>query len=88
MTSMSAIPDDLACKELVEIITDYLEGRLPEGERARFERHLGGCGGCRTYLEQMRQTITLSGKLTEDEMQPEAREELLSVFRKWKQGRE
>lgn len=88
MTSMSTIPDDLACKELVEIITDYLEGRLPAGEKARFEKHLEGCGGCRNYLEQMRQTITLSGKLTEDSVQPEARDELLSVFRKWKQGRE
>lgn len=85
---MSTIPEDLACRELVEIITDYLEGKLPEPESARLELHLEGCRGCRTYLEQMKQTITLAGKLTEDSVQPEAREELLSVFQKWKQERE
>jgi anti-sigma factor RsiW len=46
--------DDLPCQQLVELVTDYLEERLPPAERARFDAHLEICSGCRTYLEQMR----------------------------------
>ena len=75
---------ELACQELVELVTDYLEGTLPAAERARFEEHLEGCSGCRAYLEQMRQTIRVLHRLTEDTLAPEAKEELLRVFRDWK----
>ena len=51
---------DMACAELVEVITDYLEGKLPAGDRRRFERHLRACDGCDAYLDQMRTTISLS----------------------------
>ena len=47
----------LSCQELVELVTDYLEGALPEAERIRFDDHLGGCDGCSAYLSQMRATI-------------------------------
>jgi len=76
---------DLTCKELVEIVTDYIEDTLPPDERDRFETHLGTCDGCRTYLEQMRETIRLTGMLREEEISPLARDELLEVFRGWKQ---
>jgi anti-sigma factor RsiW len=73
------------CKGLVELVTDYLEGALPEPERASFERHLAGCDGCGAYLEQMRVTIELTGLLTEDTIPAEGREELLGVFRAWRE---
>jgi anti-sigma factor RsiW len=76
--------NELTCRELVELVTAYLEGVLPQGERARFEAHLATCRGCRAYLEQMRQTIRLAGTLTEVTISPEAREELLELFRDWK----
>ena len=74
----------LACKELVELVTDYLEGTLAPEQRARFEEHLAGCGGCRTYLAQMRETIHLTGTLSEDDIAPQAEDELLRAFRDWK----
>ena len=74
----------LTCKELVELVTDYLEDRLPVAERARFEVHLTSCQGCRNYLEQMGQTLRLLGELTEDSLEPETQQELLEVFRNWK----
>jgi len=83
---MPDVNDDLPCQELVELVTDYLEGRLPPLERLRFEAHLAQCGGCRTYLEQMRQTIRALGRLTEDSIEAQAKERLLSVFRGWKRG--
>jgi anti-sigma factor RsiW len=76
--------EQLSCQELVELVTDYLEGALPEEARVRFEEHIGGCDGCRVYLEQMRQTITLLGRLPEEALAPDAERELLEAFRGWR----
>lgn len=75
---------ELTCKELVELVTDYVEAVLPPEERDRFERHLNACEGCRRYIEQMRQTITLTGALTAHDVSPQAGRKLLDVFRDWK----
>ncbi len=82
-----AAEEEISCKELVELVTDYLEGVLPSEERARFEEHLSQCPGCEIYLEQMRQIIRTMGKLSEDSTPPPARETLLQAFRSWKQTR-
>ena len=83
---MFASDDDLPCQELVELVTDYLEGRLSASERLRFEAHLTGCSGCRTYLEQMRQTVRALGRLPEASMELEGKERLLAAFRDWRRG--
>lgn len=77
--------DWLTCREFVEIVTEYLEGTLSPRERERFEAHLAVCPGCQIYLEQIRETIRLSGKLTEDSISLDAQSELLRAFRDWKQ---
>jgi predicted anti-sigma-YlaC factor YlaD len=77
---------NLTCKELVELVTEYLEDAMPVEEKDRFEAHLGGCEGCRRYVEQMRQTIRLTGQLSEQDVSPEAERKLLDVFRDWKAG--
>ena len=81
-----AAQDEMSCKELVEVVTDYLEGVLPSQDRARFEEHLGQCPGCQTYLEQMRQVIHTLGKLNEDSIPPGAWETLQQAFRNWKRA--
>ena len=73
----------ISCQELVELVTDYLEGRLPSAERKRVERPLRGCDGCTRYLEQLRVTIRLTGTLTPDDLSPEAESALLQAFRDW-----
>ncbi len=78
------IGDDLTCQDLVEIITDYLEGALPPAERERFESHLRGCTGCRNYLGQMRLTIALAGRLAPEDLSPGVQSDLLTAFRTWK----
>ncbi|HLF26511.1 MAG TPA: zf-HC2 domain-containing protein [Anaerolineae bacterium] len=75
---------ELSCRELVELITDYLEETLPFSERARFEQHLAMCDGCLNYLAQMRQTIRALGRLTEDSIEPQVQHDLLQIFRDWK----
>jgi anti-sigma factor RsiW len=76
--------NEMACQELVEVITDYLEGTLPESDRARFDAHLATCAGCREYLEQMRALIRLSGNLTAKSIEPATRDSLLRAFRRWR----
>jgi len=80
------ISHDLTCQELVELITDYVEGALAPAERARFEEHLAICTGCHNYLDQMRRTIDTLGKLNEHDLEPVARADLLDLFRDWKRG--
>lgn len=75
-----ATPGDLACIELVELLTDYLEGALPPDEVAAVERHLAGCAGCATYLAQMRATIRRLGSLPVDSISPATMDVLLSAF--------
>jgi predicted anti-sigma-YlaC factor YlaD len=76
--------EEITCKELVEVVTDYLEGRMAPERRLLFEEHVAFCSWCDTYLEQMRETIRLTGALTEDDLAPETRDRLLAVFRTWK----
>ena len=73
--------EELSCQELVELVTDYLEGAMTDELRLRFERHVETCSGCRTYLEQMRRTIRATGALTVDQVSPEAERALLDAFR-------
>lgn len=79
-------PEELSCQELVELVTAYLEGALSSADRDRFEAHLAICQGCRNYLDQMRKTIALAGRLNEEAIPAEARRQLLEVFRDWKRG--
>ncbi|HKH30938.1 MAG TPA: zf-HC2 domain-containing protein [Gaiellaceae bacterium] len=72
---------ELTCAEVVELVTDYLEGRLPPEERRRFDEHVSGCDGCVAYLEQMRATIATAGRLRDTDLPPELQERLLWSFR-------
>jgi predicted anti-sigma-YlaC factor YlaD len=78
--------DQLTCQEVVELVTDYLEQALLPETRAQFEEHVAECPGCETYLEQVQQTIKMLRKLSEQSMFPETKQELLEMFRNWKQG--
>ena len=74
--------DELSCQELVELVTEYLEGTLPAAERARFDAHVLECPGCELYLEQFRATITLTGAAAKLEQRPEVLG-LLDAFKHW-----
>jgi anti-sigma factor RsiW len=76
----------MSCRELVEAVTDYLEGAMEDGHRRRFEAHLRECRDCITYVEQMRATVEALGRLDEGSIEPEKREELLEAFRGWRQS--
>jgi anti-sigma factor RsiW len=77
---------DMTCNELVEVITEYLEGTLPAEDRSRFDEHIAECDGCTNYLDQMRQMIAALGHLPPESLSPEAEETLLTAFRGWRDG--
>ncbi len=74
---------ELACRDIVELVTAYLEHALTAGERERFEEHLVFCDGCGTYLEQMRATIAAAGRLAPLALPAELEQRLLEAFRGW-----
>ena len=80
------VADVINCQELVELVTDYLEGALSPADLRRFEEHLAGCGKCTEYLAQLRATIRVTGMLTPDDLTPEAESALLEVFRAFHRG--
>ena len=73
----------MTCREVIELLTDYLEGTLPEATRARVDEHLATCPDCMTYVGQMRTTIGLLGRLREDDVPAPALDELVRAFRDW-----
>jgi anti-sigma factor RsiW len=77
-------PAGLSCQQVVELVTDYLEGRMSRSDRRRFEKHLSACDGCTAYVEQMRLTLRALGKLEERDISKRAKDELMDAFRDWK----
>ena len=77
---------ELTCQELVELVTDYLEHALPPEDRVRFDAHLRECDPCVEYLAQMRATVSVVGRLPEEEIGPQVRQHLLGHFRSWKRS--
>jgi anti-sigma factor RsiW len=81
---VTEIADQLSCQELVELVTAYLDDSLSAADRARFEAHIAGCDGCTGYLEQIRITIALTGRLVPEQLDPAAEAALLDAFRDWR----
>jgi anti-sigma factor RsiW len=75
---------ELVCQEMVELITDYLEGALTRAQRRRFEAHLAACENCTEYLQQIRATIRLTGHLRADDLTLAMREEFTDLYRRWR----
>ena len=78
----------ISCREVVGLVTDYLDGALKRADARRFEAHLSECDGCAEHLRQIRATIALAGRLREEDIDPVARQELLEVYRRWKTVRD
>ena len=81
---MTYMTGNFTCKEIVAVITDYLEGSFSLSERLRFQMHIGLCFACRNYLRQMKYTVATLGQLPAEPVPPEVKEELMKRFRTWK----
>jgi predicted anti-sigma-YlaC factor YlaD len=76
-------PAEIPCQEVVEMVTDYLEGALSRRDRRRIEHHLAGCPHCTAYLEQMRETLRLTGQLVPENLSPEMQREFGEIYERW-----
>ncbi|MEO8477835.1 MAG: zf-HC2 domain-containing protein [Actinomycetota bacterium] len=76
--------DDITCREVVELLTDYLDGAIPAPDRSRLDAHLARCDGCAAALEQLREAIRVTGTLTEEQVAQDALEPIRGVFRAWR----
>lgn len=80
--------EQIMCREVVGLVTEYFEGTLEDDVRTQMERHLAGCDGCTNYLDQMRQTIRLTGQVVKGKFSQQQRTDLLKLFREWKDIRQ
>ena len=88
MTSPHRSPsDEIVCRELVELVTPYLEDALPPDERTLVDQHLASCDGCEAYVQQMRLTIRAIGHVSDEAITSRTREEVLAIFRAWRARR-
>jgi anti-sigma factor RsiW len=77
----------MKCRDVVELMTDYLEGALSVADRARFEEHIAGCDGCTAYLEQLRETRKVAGRLAIEPVPETLQAELMNAFRDWRSNK-
>jgi hypothetical protein len=83
---MAESAEHITCQEVVELVTDYLEGAMESGDTSLFEQHLNFCDGCVWYVDQLRVTVEAAGALREEDVPPETRERLMAAFRDWKRS--
>jgi anti-sigma factor RsiW len=77
----NTLGETMSCSDLVELVTDYLEGRISSADRELVDAHLAVCPPCVIYLDQMRATLRALGRIPEESIPAEAREELIHAFR-------
>jgi len=82
---MGYMAGNFTCREIAELITDYLEGSLTLTQRLRFQMHMGLCFACRNYLRQMKYTVATLRQLPSEPVPAQVKEELMKRFRTWKQ---
>ena len=81
---MAESHDHLSCQEVVELVTDYLDGALSADDATLFEQHLNFCEGCVWYVDQIRTTVETLGEVREEDVPPEAKDRLMAAFRDWR----
>ena len=83
---MSQTVEPISCQEVVELVTDYLDGAMSPEDVARFDHHLSLCEGCVFYVDQIRMTIAAVGRIGEEDVPPEVRDDLVAAFRDFKRA--
>ena len=77
---------DIVCRQAIELMSDYVDGMLPDPDRARLEAHLAGCPHCSEYLAQMRDVVAAAGRVEPEDLPPGAIDDLVSLYRRWREG--
>ena len=83
---MAESAEHITCHEVVELVTEYLEGAMAADQTALFEQHLNFCDGCVWYFEQLKATVEAVGEIREEDISPEAKDRLMGAFRDWRRS--
>jgi anti-sigma factor RsiW len=75
----------LSCAQVVDLVTDYVEGNLDAADRLRFEEHVGICPPCRGFLSQMRVTRRVVGSVPVEPLAAPLEQALVDAFHDWTQ---
>ena len=75
----------LVCRQAVDLVTAYLEGALSPRDRVRFEAHISDCPHCHEYLDQMRRTLAIMGRIEPEALDADTRTELVLLYRRWRE---
>jgi len=86
VTTRRGQPDahDITCRQAVALMTDYLDGVLGPDDHALMEAHLAECESCAEHLRQIRITVTVTGRIRDEDLDPAAREDLMALYRRWR----
>ena len=71
----------LKCRDISQLLYDYVEGILDPPIHQQLEQHLADCPGCIAFVNTYRQTITLSKELREEEIPQELQQKLQSFIK-------
>lgn len=77
---------DLNCQQAVSLVAAYLDGALPRADQERLEAHLDECPHCTEHLKQIGATILVTGEIRAEDLAPAAREDLMDLYRRWRNG--
>ena len=75
----------LSCAQVVQLVTDYVEGELDSADRLSFEEHVAICPPCRGFLAQMRMTRHVVGSVPVEPLSPSLEQALVDAFHNWTQ---
>ena len=89
VTTRNAKPDahDITCRQVVALMTDYLDDALGPDDQALMEAHLAECEGCAEHLRQIRITVAVTGRIREEDLTPAVRDDLMDLYRRWRRDR-
>jgi len=77
-------PDELVCREVVELVTAYLDDALEPAQRAALERHLAVCPHCTEYFAQIKLVRAAAGRVTSTDIAPQAKQDLMALYERWR----
>jgi hypothetical protein len=72
---------EIECRQIAELLGDYIDGSLPNRLRELIDFHIDGCQPCVAFINTYRGTIAATRSLPDTPMPAEMKKRLLAVLR-------
>lgn len=80
----SGMPSEIECRQIADLLGDYLEGSLPRSTHELIDFHIDGCAPCVAFLNTYRGTVEAARKVADIPIPPELKKRLLAVLKSTK----